>query len=237
MTIPVEQVIRGNLLLSQLAVHERNAIHRAAEAVSLVAGESLLNATTRTSDVFFPTTCVVSVVRTLRDGRGMELALIGSEGMVGLDVFTAARTHLDDAIVMSAGCAYRLPAEELRNQLRRGGGLQKALLRFMRALFAQVAQTAVCSRFHAPEARLARWLMLVSDRTSSLELRVDASAATSMLAIDHDRAAVAIDRLRALRAISLRDDRITITSRETLEVSACECYETLREEYERTLAT
>jgi CRP-like cAMP-binding protein len=237
MTIDLDQTIRGNLLLGQLAVHERNAIHRAAEAVSLAAGESLLRASTQSSYVFFPTNCVVSVVRTLRDGHSMELALIGSEGIVGLAVFMGARTQLDDAIVQSAGWAYRIPADELRNQLRRGGGLQKSLLRFMDALFAQVAQTAVCSRFHAPEARLARWLMLISDRTANLELRVQPSAIASMLAVEPERIAAALKRLSALGAIAVRAEAITITDREGLEVNSCECYETIREEYERTLAT
>jgi CRP-like cAMP-binding protein len=237
MTIDLDQTIRGNLLLGQLAVHERNAIHRAAEAVSLAAGESLLQASTQSSYVFFPTNCVVSVVRTLRDGNGMELALIGNEGIVGLAVFMGARTQLDDAIVQSAGWAYRIPADELRNQLRRGGGLQKSLLRFMDALFAQVAQTAVCARFHAPEARLARWLMLISDRTASPELRVQPAAIAAMLAVEPERITAALKRLSALGAIGVRAEAITITDREGLEVNSCECYETIREEYERTLAT
>lgn len=237
MTVDLDPTIRGNLLLSQLAVHERNAIHRAAEAVALSPGESLLRASTQSASVFFPTNCVVSLVRTLRDGNAMELALIGNEGIVGLDVFMGARIQLDDAIVQSAGYAYRIPAEELRNQLRRGGGLPKALLRFMYALFAQVAQTAVCVRFHPPEARLARWLMLIADRTSSLELHVQPQATAAMLVIEPAAVAAAMNHLRARGAIAVHADAITITDREALEVSACECYETLREEYERTLAS
>lgn len=237
MTVEVAQAVRGNHLLSQLAVHERNAIHRASDAVTIPAGESLLRGTMQSAYVFFPTTCVVSVVRTLRDGKTIELALVGNEGIVGLDAFTGVRLQLDDAVVQSAGCAYRTPADELRNQLRRGGGLQKVLLRFLHAFSTQVAQTAPCVRYHEPEARLARWLLLISDRTSSLELRVQPQSAAAMLAVAPDRAAAAFHRLTALGAIAVRGDAITIRDRETLEVNSCECYETLREEYERTLAS
>lgn len=238
MTSDVElQTIRGNLLVSQLAVHERNAIHRASEAVSLSAGDSLLRANTHSEFVFFPINCVVSVVRTLRDGRAMELALVGNEGVIGLDVFLGAGTQLDDAVVQSAGWAYRIPSDELRNQLRRGGGLQKSLLRFMELLFAQVAQTAVCARFHAPEQRLARWLLMVHQRTASDEVQATPDALRAATALGTDRVAVAMKHLSSSGAISARNGAITIVDREGLEVVACECYETLRQEYERTLAS
>src|SRR6185295_14619702 len=148
----IEQHTRSGNFLAQLAVHERNAIHRGAEAVTLVAGEPLLRAHTHSEFVFFPVNSVASVVRTARDATPLEIALIGNEGMVGLDVITEPKTQLDDVVVLSPGWAYRMPAEDLRNQYRRGGGLQRHLLRFTGALLAQVSQTAVCSRYHAPEA-------------------------------------------------------------------------------------
>ena len=235
MTVIRESTVRGNLLLSQLAVHERNAIHRAADAVSVEAGDSLLKAGAQSAYVFFPTTSVVCIQRTLRDNKCMEMAVIGSEGMVGLDVFMGSRMQLDDAIVQSSGCAYRVPADELRRQLLTGGGLTKALLHFTYALFTQVAQNAVCIRFHAPEARLARWLMLISDRAASVQLRIDSRAIAAMLVVAPMQVGAAVERLRERGAIGVQSDAIRIVSREALEVSACECYETIREAYARTL--
>jgi CRP-like cAMP-binding protein len=234
---PELQTVRGNGLLAQLAVHERNAIHRASEAVSLAAGEFLLRANTHSDFVFFPINSVASVVRTLRDGSAMELALIGSEGLVGVDAFFGSRTQLDDAIVQTPGWAYRIASEELRNQLRRGGALQKALLRFMDALFAQVAQTAVCARYHAPEARLARWLLMVCQRSAATELTATPASLRAALSLEPERIAAAVRRLASAGSISARGDAIAITDREGLEVSSCECYETLRQEYERTLSS
>src|ERR1700704_5923461 len=113
---------RGNLLLAQLAVHERNAIHRGAEVVELEAGEPLLRARTRSEFVFFPINSVASVIRALRGGMPIEVALIGSEGMVGLDVIMEAKVQLDDVVVQSPGSAFRMPADDLRKQFNRGGG-------------------------------------------------------------------------------------------------------------------
>jgi len=227
----------GNLLLSQLSVHERNAIHRGSEAVMLNAGEILLHANMHSQFVFFPINSVASVVRTLREGMCIELALIGNEGMVGLDVFMDAKTQLDDVVVHSTGWAYRLPADELRRQFRRGGSLQKYLLRFTDALLAQVAQSAICGRYHSPEARLARWLLMIRDRTSSSEIHATPIAMRTMLAVEPDRVVDSVKWLVGERLIVLRQDTITVTDREGLEVNACECYETMRQEYTRTLAS
>ncbi|MGZ7042130.1 MAG: Crp/Fnr family transcriptional regulator, partial [Thermoanaerobaculia bacterium] len=192
---PKEQSTLANLLLSQLSVHERNAIHRGAETLILNPGDILLRAHTHSEFVFFPINAVASVVRTLRDGKSCELALIGNEGMVGLDVFMDAKTQLDDFVVLSGGWAYKLPADELRRQYRRNGTLQKYLLRFTDALLAQVAQSAICGRYHSPQARLARWLLMIRDRTASAEIRVTQPAIRTMLAVDPDRATDCVERL------------------------------------------
>ncbi|HUP47998.1 MAG TPA: Crp/Fnr family transcriptional regulator [Thermoanaerobaculia bacterium] len=230
------QKTAGNLLLTRLAVHERNAVHRSAEAVSLGAGEVLLRANSRSEHVFFPIDSVVSMVRTLQGGAAMELALIGSEGMVGLDVLMDAKRQLDDFVVQDPGWAYRISATDLTNQFRRAGGLQKYLLRFADALLAQVAQTAVCARFHSAEARLARWLLMIHDRTGRPQIQAPLTAVRTMLGLSEERAREAVGKLVAGNVISLRQQIIVMTDRPGLEVRACECYETVRQEYARTLS-
>lgn len=237
MTTQLETTTRANRLLNELAVHERNAIHRAADVVALEPGDVLLGTNAGSEQVFFPITGVVSLRRILHDGSSMEIALIGNEGLAGLDVFMASRMPLDNAVVLNAGSAYRITADELRRQMSRGGGLPKALLRFTYGLFSQVAQNAVCIRTHPAEARLARWLMLVSDRTSSLRFRVDAGATAAVLALPPASAAAATGRLRGAVTVDIPSGTITITSRERLEVSACECSETASGAYARTAAS
>jgi CRP-like cAMP-binding protein len=226
----------ANRLLSSLPVHQRNAIHRGSEAVSYAVGDVLLHSDTHSNYVFFPLETVVSVVRTLREELSVELGLIGSEGMVGLDVMMDARTQLDDAVVQTAGSALRMPADDLRKLFYGGGPLQHHLLRFTHAFLGQVAQNAACARFHSLVARTAKWLLMIQDRSAPNEVQTTLPLLSMSLGAEEDEIEDVMGRLSAAGGLRWRRDSIAI-ERERLELSACECYETLREAYARTLAS
>jgi hypothetical protein len=225
-----------NYLLSQLAVHERNAIHRASETQFHEAGERLLSANTHSTCVFFPIDMVVSIVRPMRARVAVEIGLIGNEGIIGLDVMMDAKTQLDDAVVQSAGFAYRMPAEELLNQVHGGGRLQQSLLRFAHAFLGQVAQNAICNRYHPLQSRLAKWLLMVNDRTAKREVRSAPCTIGDALGASEGEVVSALAVLMDGNGGKTRAKAIAI-DRDRLEVRACECYETLRQEYTRTLAS
>src|SRR5207249_11113148 len=102
--------------------------------------------------------------------RSGELGLIGNEGMIGLDVIMEAKTQIDDTVVQYSGSALRMPADDLLKQFHRRGALQKHLLRFTHAFLGQVAQNAVCNRFHPLNSRMAKWLLMIHDRTAVPEI-------------------------------------------------------------------
>ncbi|HEU4520726.1 MAG TPA: Crp/Fnr family transcriptional regulator, partial [Thermoanaerobaculia bacterium] len=156
---PHLQPVPENHLLGALQVHERNAVQRGSVVVACTPGQTLLDANTHTNHVFFPIDAVVALVRKLDDGNAIELGIAGNDGMIGCDAFSDAKTGLDEAIVRSPGNAWCMPAEDFRRQFHRGGGLQKALLRFMTTFVSQLAQNASCNRFHSIEGRVARWLL------------------------------------------------------------------------------
>ena len=225
-----------NRLLSQLPVHQRNAIHRGSDLVFYSVGDVLLHSQTHSNFVFFPIEAVVSIVRPLRDGMFVELGLIGNEGMIGLDVIMDARTQLDDTVVQSAGSALRMPADDLLKLFYGGGPLQKHLLRFTHAFLGQVAQNAACNRFHPLAARMAKWLLMIHDRSATPEVHSTSRLMAVAFAAKERDIDDAFGRLTATGGIRQRRDAITI-ERDNLEVSACECYETLRDAYGRTLAS
>jgi signal-transduction protein with cAMP-binding, CBS, and nucleotidyltransferase domain len=225
-----------NVLLSHLPVHERNAIHRASEMQFYTVGEILLSAHTHSHYVFFPLEVVASVVRPLRDHLSVEIGLIGNEGMIGLDVIMDAKTQNDDTVVQSAGSALRMPEDDLLKQFHRGGSLQKYLLRFTHAFLGQVAQNAVCNRFHPLHSRMAKWLLMINDRSAVAEVHSSPALMGSALGADADEVEQAISRLALEKGVRQRRNSIAI-DRDRLELSACECYETLRESYGRTLAS
>lgn len=214
--------------MAQLTVHERNAIRRAADLMPFAAGDVLLRAHTVPEIVYFPVDCVATVVRRLSNGTSVELAMIGPEGLIGIDAFLEADAQLDDTVVVAAGSAYRIAAADLKNDLRRGDGLQRQLLRFAGVLKAQTAQTLICGRLHAPEQRLARWLLMIRDRTSPRTLPVGVQSIPAAIGIEDSKIAAAVKRLTASRLIRAGDHAISILDADGLEAMSCECYDSIR---------
>jgi CRP-like cAMP-binding protein len=227
----------GNTLLSRLPVHERNAAERCFETGSFVAGDLLMHANRPSEYVFFPLDSVISLVRTLDDGSTIELGLVGNEGMIGIDVFLEGRTQRSDAIVQSAGSVYRMTSDDLLRQFKSGREFQRQLLRFTSAFMAQIAQTAACNRLHAIEPRLARWLLMMRDRVASNDIDLTDRCLSDVLGARPALASQAVQNLESAGLIrqSRSRHRITISDREGLELSACECYEAVRHEYAWTL--
>src|ERR1700680_1805138 len=108
MSEQLQSIACGNILLSRLPVHERNAAERCFETGSFVAGDLLMRANRPSDYVFFPLDSVISLVRTLDDGSTIELGLVGNEGMIGIDVFLEGGIQRSDAIGQSAGSVYCL---------------------------------------------------------------------------------------------------------------------------------
>jgi CRP-like cAMP-binding protein len=229
-------IATSNSLLSHLPVHQRNAIHRGSELFFYAVGDVLLRSHTHSNYVYFPVEAVVSVVRPLRDELSIELGLIGNEGMIGLDVVMDAKTQLDDSIVQSAGSVLRMPADGLRKLFAAGGALQTYLLRFAHAFLGQVAQNAACNQFHPLPARISKRLLMIQDRSAAVNVHSTPHLLASALGVNEREIDHAFEQLAASGAVRQRRDAITL-ERECLELTACECYETLREAYERTLAS
>ena len=227
----------GNTLLSRLPVHERNAAERCFETGSFVAGDFLMRANRPSEYVFFPLDSVISLVRTLDDGSTIELGLVGNEGMIGIDVFLEGRTQRSDAIVQSAGSVYRMTSDDLLRQFKSGREFQRQLLRYTSAFMAQIAQTAACNRLHAIEPRLARWLLMMRDRVASNDIDLTDRCLSDVLGARPALASQAVQNLESAGLIrqSRSRHRITISDREGLELSACECHEAVRHEYSWTL--
>ena len=218
---------RSEGLLDELAVHERNAIHRCSQLQVCDAGHVLLRANTRSHFVFFPVTAVVSIVRPLRDGRALEVGLVGNEGVCGLDAALETSAYADDVVVQSQGFVYAMPADDMRHLFEGTARLQKSLLRFGRAFLTQVMTNAVCVRFHGVRERLAKWLLMVDDRGGRIASANSRQLLASALAADDEEIDDALSALSMNDAITKRRNAIVIC-RDILELAACECYDAVR---------
>ena len=98
--------------------------------------------------VYFPTDSIVSLLYVMEDGASAEISVIGNEGVLGVALFMGGETTPSRSIVQSAGSAYRLTGQRLKEEFNRHGEMLHLLLRYTQALLTQMAQTAVCNRHH-----------------------------------------------------------------------------------------
>jgi CRP-like cAMP-binding protein len=185
--------------------------------------------------VYFPTTSIVSLLYVMEDGASAEIAIVGNEGIVGISLFMGGETTPSRAVVQSAGHAYRIPGQFLKEEFFRAGPMQRLLLRYTQALITQMAQTAVCNRHHSVEQQLCRWLLMSLDRLASNELRMTQELIANMLGVRREGVTESAGKLQKLGLIEYSRGHIVVTDRPGLEVHACECYGVVKKEFDRLL--
>src|SRR6188472_774677 len=146
---PASPSPQQNHLLDALPAGDYARLQSHLELVPMALGEVLYEPGGRLRHVYFPTTSIISLLYVMEDGASAEIAVVGNEGMVGVALFMGGETTPSRAVVQSAGHAYRLKGQILKEEFRRAAGLQHLLLRYTQALLTQMAQTAVCNRHHS----------------------------------------------------------------------------------------
>jgi CRP-like cAMP-binding protein len=226
---------RANRLLAALPDKDYLELVGALEPVALPLGMAVYESGAAQGYVYFPTSSIVSLLYVLADGASAEIAVTGSEGLVGIALFMGGETTPSRAVVQSAGRGYRLRASVLKTEFERGGALQHLLLRFTQALITQMTQTAVCNRHHAVDQQLCRWLLLSLDRLATNELVMTQELIANMLGVRREGVTEAAGRLQAEGLIQYSRGRITVLDRPHLEARVCECYAVVKKEYDRLL--
>src|ERR1700674_2861481 len=153
------------------------------EQVDLPLGQDLHDPGSAQEHFYFPGTSIVSLVGVLRNGDATELSLVGCEGGVGVGLILGGETTLTLAKVQSAGTALRWKAAALKRELKRGGIVQRMLLRYMQAVWTQTAQSALCNRHHTLQQQICRWLLLSLDRVDNNVLRMTQQLIADMIGV------------------------------------------------------
>ena len=204
------------------------------EPVTLALGDILHEPGELIQQIYFPNAgLLVSLLTLVENHSALEIGLIGSEGIVGLPVAQGIDTSSVRAVVQGAGTALRMDSAHFREALETSPALQRALHRYTHALIAQITQTAACNRFHQVEARLARWLLMASDRLQSNPLRFTHEGLADLLGVRRVGITVAASALQQQKLIQYSRGNITILDREGLKASACECYQKIKDLFDR----
>ena len=224
-----------NDLLATLpgAVYERLSPHL--ELISLNLGDTIYEAGAPQLFVYFPISGIVSKLYQLEDGTSAEVAVVGKEGMIGVALVLGGVSTSTRAVVQAAGYAYRLLAKQFKSEMDRHTELQRLMLVYGQALFAQMAQTAVCNRHHTIDQQLCRWLLMSMDRLDSHTIAMTQNLISHMLGVRREGVTAAAAKLHKAGLIDYSRGRITVTDRPGLEARVCECYSAVKAEYARLL--
>lgn len=228
--------IERNRLLALMDPASRRAWQPVSELVPLSLGETLFDPGDPLRFVHFPLTATVALLHMLGTGECVQVAMVGSEGLVGTGAFMGGGAMTMRAVVQHPGTALRIEAAAVKDEFERGGETMRCLLRYAQALLFQVSQTAVCNRHHTPQQQLGRWLMLSLDRSQGDEIATTHELVGTMLGVRRETVSDAIGRLQAQGIVRSGRGRITVLDRAALELSACECYRMVRDEYDALLA-
>jgi CRP-like cAMP-binding protein len=224
-----------NHLLAALPDVARRRIVPELELVSLEMGQVLSESGGALAHAYFPIDSIISLLHLLGDGAAAEIAMVGNEGLLGIALFMGGETSPDHAIVQSEGHAYRLPGDRVKDEFRRNEQTQLLLLRYTQALITQMAQTAVCYRYHTVEQQVCRLLLMSLDRLPSNELNMTQELMANMLGVRREGVNEATGKLQKLGIILHSRGRITVMDRGKLEQMSCECYEVVQKETNRLL--
>ncbi len=224
-----------NRLLAGLPSDEYSHLLPHLEPVSLDLGEVIYQSGGHIDYIYFPTDSIVSLLYTMENGMSAEIGIVGYEGAVGIALFMGGHTMPNRALVQSAGTALRMKAHFLQDEFKRGGKFQDQLLRYTQAFVTQISQTAVCNRLHPVEWQLCRWLLLSHDRLRTDELVMTHEMIANMLGTRREGVTIAAGKLQDAGLITYYRGHIKITNRKGLEATVCECYQVVKDEFDRLL--
>ena len=214
----------ANQLLAALERHDRDALLERATTVELRVGETLAEQGQPLAYAYFPVGAIISLIASVDRRTRLEVSLIGYEGMLGLSLALGAEGSALRARVRGAGTALRVDAATLERALADSEELRTTLNRYACEQIVAVAQTAVCTRFHLVEERLARWLLMIHDRAGSDHLELTHGLLAEMLGVRRSGITTAAGMLRQRGFIRYTRGDITIADRAGLESASCACY-------------
>lgn len=225
-----------NHLLASLPEKTYRRLSPHFKEVDLSLGQILYEPFETVSTAYFPSQAMISLVQVMENGATVEAGIVGNDGMASCSIYLGRRQDASRALVQIAGRAITIDASVIKAEFDRGEALQDLLLRYTQALLTQVSQTAACNRFHPTEERLARWLLQSNDFMRSAKLQLTQDFLANMLGTRRASVTVAAGTLQKAGIINYSRGLIEILNREELESASCECYETVRTEYDRLLS-
>lgn len=226
-----------NRLLACLPEEELEGLRPRFERVSLSHGQHVIVPDEPILNIYFPLTCLLSLVTLMEDGSSVESGTIGREGMSGVPVILDSCTTTMPTFTQIPGEAIKVKAEVIKAAYDRGKALHRLLNRYMHTMIVTGSQSAACNALHKVEARLCRWLLMSSDGIGSDEVGLTHEFLATMLGVRRAGVTQVAGKLQEAGLIDYHRGSIQILDRAKLEESACECYRMTKAEYDRLFSS
>lgn len=188
----------------------------------------LMDADSSLDHVFFPDSGVISAVAVYSDGRIIETATIGREGCTNVEAALGAKRSSVRLLVQIPGSAQKMPRATFVRAMGTMPSFRNLMHAYLRAFLEQVLMSVACNGAHSLRERLARWLLMMRDRSDDDALRITQSLLAEMLGVQRPTITNAVRELERARLIEPGRGQVTILDREGLEAASCECYRLVR---------
>lgn len=236
MTSPPRPDLARNRLLCLLPETELRELEPDLKFTSHQLGDVLYDARALIEHVYFPLTCVTSMLTLMEDGAAIEVATVGREGLVGYAVGVRMPTSVNRVVVQVPGDSLRMNTNVFLKALGHSDAMSDLLSRYHRAYSFQVSRSVACNGLHQLEKRCCRWLLMTRDRIDSNEIPLTHEYLGYMLGVRRASVSDILSALQAAGMITYHRGMITLVDPRAVEARSCECYGSVRDEYDALLA-
>lgn len=226
---------RANRFLAALDAEDFAALEPHLEIIDLPKGTVLYDAGDTIRHAYFPHDAIVCLVGAMEDGRLVEVALFGREGLCGLLGALVNREAFGRYMVLIPGTASRITLERLHEAIGTCSGLRRQILSYTDALLAQAFQTVACNTVHTIEARCCRWILSIHDRLDRDTLPLTHETLAEMLGTQRSTVSLVLRNLQNPGLIAQRRGCVVVSDRTGLEEATCECYGKIRSHFAKLL--
>jgi CRP-like cAMP-binding protein len=216
----------ANKLLSALPPADYRRILPELRSVHLANGEKLGQC--GETRVYFPCSGVCSVRSEMEDGRRIEIAAVGNEGVLGSAAITGDAALKRSFLQITDGFAQSMPLAAFNREMATEGAFSTLVERYSRVFLDAAMQLAACNRLHTLQERYCRWLLITSDRLGRPHVDLTFALLAGALGAKRQELAVITKTLQNLRVLEFEDDQLVIFDRPALERFACDCYLAMR---------
>lgn len=220
-----------NRIIASLPVKESRRLLERCERIELINGDILSETDRAFSHAYFPLSSCISLTKTVEHHQPLEIARIGSEGMLGATLVLDTNACATKSTVQGSGEALRVTVPQLRKLLSKSPILLHTLKQYLYILLTQMAQTTLCIHFHRLQPRLGRWLLMMHDRAHADHFPTTHQLLADMLGVRRSGITIAAGALQSLNFIRYRRGEIHILDRKGLETASCECYAVMERSY------